>query len=180
VGLILGHSDEVTCVHISPDGQRIVSGSSDKTIKIWDIVIGFEIMTIEPVAVKHSRSHTDFTQSQPQKVTADSPARSDNLTRTASPSPGFYPTVMTNNFLRPPTIEDEESEYEKGILSVFFSPDGNKIVASYRGKIIRIWDSMSGNEIRRLKGPDPSFHPILRFTSLHSLSTAFFICAAIA
>ena len=32
-----GHSDSVTSVSFSPDGKRIVSGSTDKTVKIWDI-----------------------------------------------------------------------------------------------------------------------------------------------
>ncbi len=30
------HSDEVVAVAFSPDGTKIVSGSHDKTIKVWD------------------------------------------------------------------------------------------------------------------------------------------------
>jgi len=30
------HSDGVTSVAFSPDGSTIVSGSGDKTIKVWD------------------------------------------------------------------------------------------------------------------------------------------------
>ena len=30
------HSREITSVAFSPDGTKIVSGSSDKTIKVWD------------------------------------------------------------------------------------------------------------------------------------------------
>ncbi|HAT15844.1 MAG TPA: WD40 repeat domain-containing protein, partial [Microcoleaceae bacterium UBA11344] len=32
-----GHSDNVLSVAISPDGQTLVSGSRDKTIKIWRV-----------------------------------------------------------------------------------------------------------------------------------------------
>ncbi|KAG2117466.1 hypothetical protein DEU56DRAFT_748096 [Suillus clintonianus] len=32
-----GHTDSVRSVAISPDGKRIVSGSWDKTIRVWDI-----------------------------------------------------------------------------------------------------------------------------------------------
>ena len=30
------HSDYINSVVISPDGTKIVSGSDDKTIKVWD------------------------------------------------------------------------------------------------------------------------------------------------
>ena len=32
-----GHSQPVRGVSISPDGKQIVSGSHDKTLKVWDI-----------------------------------------------------------------------------------------------------------------------------------------------
>ena len=32
------HSSEIESVAFSPDGTKIVSGSGDKTIKVWDIV----------------------------------------------------------------------------------------------------------------------------------------------
>ena len=33
---LTGHADYVSGVSFSPNGQRIVSGSGDKTVKIWD------------------------------------------------------------------------------------------------------------------------------------------------
>jgi len=32
-----GHSDRVASVSFSPDGKRIVSGSNDNSVKVWDI-----------------------------------------------------------------------------------------------------------------------------------------------
>ena len=32
------HSNWITSVAFSPDGSKIMSGSGDKTIKVWDIV----------------------------------------------------------------------------------------------------------------------------------------------
>jgi WD40 repeat protein len=37
VNTLRGHSDTVWCISISPDGKILVSGSFDKTIKIWQL-----------------------------------------------------------------------------------------------------------------------------------------------
>jgi len=37
--------DYVRSAGFSPDGERIVSGSTDRTIKIWDASSGMELMT---------------------------------------------------------------------------------------------------------------------------------------
>ena len=40
---LAGHEDEVRSVAFSPDGKRVVSGSSDKLVKIWDAETGAEV-----------------------------------------------------------------------------------------------------------------------------------------
>lgn len=40
-----GHSTNVNTIDFSPDGKYLVSGSSDKNIKLWDVETGREIRT---------------------------------------------------------------------------------------------------------------------------------------
>ena len=42
-----GHTDGVSSVAISADGKRIISGSFDDTLKIWDATTGQEVFTLE-------------------------------------------------------------------------------------------------------------------------------------
>ncbi len=42
---LVGHTDNVSSVVFSPDGQTLVSGSWDGTIKLWDAATGAELAT---------------------------------------------------------------------------------------------------------------------------------------
>src|SRR5262249_24084332 len=46
-----GHTDAVHSVAFSADGKRIASGSSDKTVKVWDAQTGQQVLTL--------KGHTD-------------------------------------------------------------------------------------------------------------------------
>ena len=41
----LGHPDVVDSVAFSPNGSQVLSGSNDKTLKLWDVATGREIRT---------------------------------------------------------------------------------------------------------------------------------------
>jgi WD40 repeat protein len=40
-----GHAQPVLCWEVSPDGQKLVTGSMDKTIKVWNVKSGQELLT---------------------------------------------------------------------------------------------------------------------------------------
>src|SRR5262249_34914472 len=49
--LTLGNTEDFTSLCFSPDGERIVSGSHDTTVKVWDAHTGRQILSL--------KGHTD-------------------------------------------------------------------------------------------------------------------------
>src|SRR5262249_30741109 len=38
-----GHTDEVLCVALSPDGRQALTGSKDRSVRLWDVQSGKEL-----------------------------------------------------------------------------------------------------------------------------------------
>jgi len=45
-----GHEGKVNCLAFSPDGKRIVTGSYDKTAKVWDAATGVVLWIVLSIA----------------------------------------------------------------------------------------------------------------------------------
>ena len=55
LNLLKGHTDWVKSVAFSSDGSRIVSGSDDKSVRVWDALTGQELNVL--------KGHTDWVNS---------------------------------------------------------------------------------------------------------------------
>jgi WD40 repeat protein len=42
-----GHSGCVNTIGFSPDGTRVITGSEDRTVKLWDTKTGAEVLTLK-------------------------------------------------------------------------------------------------------------------------------------
>ena len=42
-----GHTSIVYCVSVTVDGLRAVSGSNDKTLRVWDLATGAYLRTLQ-------------------------------------------------------------------------------------------------------------------------------------
>ncbi|MFC1878751.1 AAA family ATPase [Chloroflexota bacterium] len=47
VRTLKGHTDEITAVEVTPDGKLVISGSYDKSLKVWDVATGREQRTLQ-------------------------------------------------------------------------------------------------------------------------------------
>jgi WD40 repeat protein len=55
VKILKGHTKSINSVGVSPDGKYVVSGSRDKTIKVWSMMTG--------ECVKTLKGHVDYVNS---------------------------------------------------------------------------------------------------------------------
>ena len=122
---LAGHTGDVNSVAFSPDGKTITSGSSDNTIRLWDVSTGTEIRTLQ--------GHTDDVNS-----VAFSP---DGKTIASGSSDGTVKLwdVATG------TVKATLKGHWNLVRSVAFSPDGKTIASGSSGNTdIRLWDAATG------------------------------------
>ncbi|UCH93264.1 MAG: hypothetical protein JSV88_23705 [Candidatus Aminicenantes bacterium] len=132
----LRHSGVVTCVDVSPDGKWIISGSDDKTLKLWDVESGKEVRTF-----KGHNSYVNSVAFIPQ----------GNL-------------ILSGSIDKTMKLWDlhtgEEIRTFKGhsdtVRSVVFSPRGNVILSGSDDMTMKLWDLKTGKEILTFKGHNAS------------------------
>ena len=136
VNIINAYSEFVTCLAITPDGQRLISGSwwDNPLIKIWNLNTGELISTLE--AHKHYINCVAIT---PDGQTLVSTGRDS----TFSESWDRKHCDSTINIWDLKTNELLDSLYSpKAFFLVAITPDGQKFISSEIGERanIKIWD----------------------------------------
>jgi len=127
-----GHIDVVWSVAISPDGRTLASGSSDNTIKIWNLATGELIRTLSG----HSNSVRSVAIS-PDGRTLSSGSRDKTIK---------IWNLATGELIR--TL----SSHSDRVRSVAISPDGRTLASGSDDKTIKIWNIATGELIRTLSG----------------------------
>ncbi|KIK53578.1 hypothetical protein GYMLUDRAFT_178732, partial [Collybiopsis luxurians FD-317 M1] len=122
----------VWAVAFSPNGLKLVSGSADRTVCIWDALTGEQLLEM--------RGHTGWVFSA---------AFSSDGTKVISGSRDT--TVRLWNAV---TREQEMimNGHTHKVYSVAFSPDGMKVVSGSEDKTVQMWDVVTGNTLIEMVG----------------------------
>jgi len=131
-----GHQNMVFSVAIDPDGEHIISGSQDGTVKVWDAETGSELRTLQ-----HQHGATvwsvAFNRKTQRIVSCDSSYAWGEIK---------VWDIATGKELM--TIRDKDV---LSVAFVTFSPDGNQIV-SCSDKVVKVWDAATGTQAMTLIG----------------------------
>ncbi|KAG6867426.1 hypothetical protein C0993_002900, partial [Termitomyces sp. T159_Od127] len=122
----------VTSVAFSPDGTQIVSGSSDGSVQLWDVLAGKQVYELQG----HSRVVTSV-------------AFSPNGTQIVSGS--YDNSIQVWNASGGKQVQKLQGHTNR-VTSVAFSPDGTKIVSGSFDYSVRVWDILASNQVKELQG----------------------------
>lgn len=137
------HSDYVTSIAFSADGQTLASGSEDKTIYLWDVDTGKHKQTLE---------------GHPDEVTRVSFSPDGNTLISVSKDMTIYYWDISTGEIKK-TLADkglitDQLDKPETVESVSFSPDANILATIRFNNTIRLWDTTIGTLIQTFPSQD--------------------------
>jgi WD40 repeat protein/serine/threonine protein kinase len=169
-----GHTDAVTGVALSASGKRLISGSADQTVKVWDVPTGQNTFTLTGHADKVSGVAISADGARLVSGSADGTVRVWNATtgRNLLNFPGHTRgatsvalrsdgqrlasgsgdgTVRVWNAISG-SILISRKEHTDRVTTVVFSTDGKRLVSGSADGTVKVWDAHTGQITLTLKG----------------------------
>lgn len=135
---------ELDCTNtivVTPDGQRVVSGSKDKTLKVWKLKTRWQLFTL--------RGHRDW-------VTAV----------TVTPDSKYLISGSRDNTLKVWNLKTRKEcctlkNHKSWVNTVCVTPDGRQVISGSRDTTIKIWNLKTCEEIFTIKGHSDSVESVV-------------------
>lgn len=127
-----GHAGIVFAIAATPDGSRIVTGSQDRTARVWDARTGLPKADL----IGHADSVMTL---------AVSPDSTRVLTGSADKTARLWD-------IRSGRTQRELKGHTATVTGVAFLPGSKQAVTCSDDKTVRIWDLVTGLELRKLEG----------------------------
>jgi WD40 repeat protein/serine/threonine protein kinase len=174
LAVLSGHQDRIYSAAYSPDGTRIVTGSIDKTLRIWDARTGVQLVVLAGhlgniFSVAYSNDGTRIVSASSDKTARIWDAHTGSQLAAFS-GEGFRvikaefspdgTRIVVASLDRTARVWDARTGaelarlvgHEDALQSAVYSPDGNRIVTASRDKTARIWDARTGAQLTVLSG----------------------------
>ena len=126
------HQNKVMCIAFDPNGERMVSGSVDKTLKLWAAKTGKELATL--------KGHTDYVNScafDPKGERIVSGSEDKTLKLWAAQTGKELATLKGHT---------------GSVNSCAFDPSGELMVSGSHDHTLKLWAAQTGKELATLKG----------------------------
>ena len=127
-----GHTGSVLAVACSPDGTRIVSGSSDDTVRVWDATSG------EEVAILAGHRNLVFAVAYFPDGARIVSGSGDNTLKIWDAATGALLATLAG--------------HADTVQAAACSPDGTRIVSASWDKTLKVWDAVTDAELATLSG----------------------------
>jgi WD40 repeat protein len=155
--VLIGHTNPVNCVAVSPDGKLAASGSSNQTIKIWNISNGSEIRTLRG---RTSPVNGVAFSPEPKSTLATDAAEPRMVNSVAfSPDGKFIASANDDSTIMLWKVNDASSGVVRtfqghalGVTSVAFLPDGKSILSGSLDSTLKRWDVATGRVLMTYSG----------------------------
>ncbi|KAJ1495381.1 quinon protein alcohol dehydrogenase-like superfamily [Baffinella frigidus] len=132
---VSGHSGGDPCIAFSPDGTRVVSGSGDQLVKIWNSETGAEVVNPDCLDLGAGKVTSIAFSSDGKRVVSGS---REGLVKIWNAANGAEVCTLAGH-------SDE-------VCSVAFSSDGTRVFTSTDEGCVKIWDAERGAEVCTLPG----------------------------
>ena len=129
-----GHSEAIYAVAFTPDGKYVVSGSGDRTIKVWDSATGKDLKSYGG-----SSGH--------QNLVLSVSIRADG---SLIASGGADNKAMLWDF--PSSSPLRNIAKSEGVRTLAVTPDGTKVAGGDKDGHVKIWNGADGKELFKLDG----------------------------
>lgn len=172
-----GHSDNVTAMALTTDGRYLATGSTDKSIRIWDVAAGKVIRTLsghtaeirslvlsrdDNTLISGSADHTiriwnlDPSDSnrgfEDHKAAVWSAVLSPDGRLLASA--GADRTILVREVVSGKVLLKlaDEAGHRLSVTAVSFSPDSSKLASASGDKLVKVWDAKTGGLLKDCVG----------------------------
>ena len=125
--VLKGHKALIFHLALSPDGQRLVTASEDKTARLWDVNTRKQLAVL--LGHKNKVLFAEFSPDGKKVLTASE----DRTARLWDANTGKQLKVLLG--------------HKKTVRSAKFSPDGKKVVTASEDMTTRLWNANTGRQL---------------------------------